>query len=54
MLVETIKMIKCYLCHKEISDEITEYEETTITITSKACDDCLKEMNKEFMKDLKP
>ncbi len=38
-------MINCYLCHKEIPDEVTEYEETKITITSKYCDECLKREN---------
>lgn len=38
-------MIKCYLCGKEIPDEITEYEETRITITSKWCDDCRRREN---------
>ena len=37
--------IKCYLCHKEIPNEITEYEETRITITSKLCDVCCKREN---------
>lgn len=41
-------MIKCYLCHKEIPDEITVYEETTITITSKLCDECLESENKRL------
>ena len=40
--------MKCYKCGKQIPEEVTEYEETTITITSRLCDDCLRELNKDF------
>ena len=47
-LVQRENKMKCYICGKEIPEEISKYEETTITITSKWCDDCLERENKKF------
>lgn len=41
-------MIQCYLCHKDIPDDVTEYDETRVTIISKLCDECLDSENRRL------